>query len=83
MLPARNGGICGSVHGTVPGRLTTKIHAVVDAEGRPARRAPTAGAIFFNRFQQMRGIATRYDRRADNYLAAVKIAALRSWINTL
>ena len=29
----------------------------------------------------MRGIATRYDRRADNYLAALKLAALRIWIN--
>lgn len=26
---------------------------------------------FFNRIKQMRGLATRYDRRADNYLAAL------------
>lgn len=38
---------------------------------------------FFNRLKQMRGIATRYDRRADNYLAAVKLAALRIWIKAL
>jgi transposase len=38
---------------------------------------------FFNRLKQMRGIATRYDRRADNYLAAIKLAALRIWIKSL
>ena len=35
---------------------------------------------FFNRIKNMRGIATRYDRRADNYLAALKIVAARMWI---
>jgi transposase len=35
---------------------------------------------FFNRIKQMRGLATRYDRRADNYLAALKLAATRIWI---
>ena len=133
------------------GGLTTKIHAVVDAEGRPVRLALTAGKAgdapmaaglletvmpgatvladkaydtdgirsfvaarggwanippritrkdpfafsrwvyrqrnrverFFNRLKQMRGIATRYDRRADNYLAAVKLAATRIWIKAL
>jgi hypothetical protein len=28
---------------------------------------------FFNRIKQIRRIATRYDRRADNYLAALKV----------
>lgn len=32
---------------------------------------------FFNCLEQMRGIAARYDRRADIFLAAVKLAALR------
>ena len=31
----------------------------------------------------MRGLATRYDRRPDNFLAALKLAAVRIWINTL
>jgi transposase len=35
---------------------------------------------FFNRIKQMRGLATRYDRRAENYLAALKLAAVRIWI---
>lgn len=33
---------------------------------------------FFNLLKQMRGIATRYDRRTDNYLAAT-----RFWIKSL
>ena len=35
---------------------------------------------FFNRIKHFRGIATRYDRRPDNFLAAVKLAAIRIWI---
>ncbi|GAB3644540.1 hypothetical protein GCM10028812_54050 [Ancylobacter sonchi] len=38
---------------------------------------------FFNRIKQMRGLATRYDRRQDNFLAALKLAAARIWINAL
>ena len=133
------------------GGLTTKIHALVDAEGRPIRLELTAGQAadapmaekllsdlrpgstlladkaydtnairtfvedrkawanipakanrketfsfsrwvyrqrnlverFFNRIKHMRGLATRYDRRADNYLAALKLAAVRIWIASL
>jgi transposase len=125
------------------GGLTTKIHALVDAEGRPLRLELTAGQAgdapmaiklldavapgatvladkaydtdgirsfittrgawanipprlmrkgafafsrwvyrqrnlverFFNKLKQMRGLATRYDRRADNFLAAIKLVA--------
>jgi transposase len=32
-----------------------------------------------NRFKQWRGIATRYEKRAVNYRAAVVIAALITW----
>ena len=34
---------------------------------------------FFNRIKQFRGIATRYDKRPENYLAAVKLVATRIW----
>ena len=34
---------------------------------------------FFNRIKQFRGIATRYDKHADNYLAAVKLVCVRLW----
>ncbi len=133
------------------GGLTTKIHALVDAEGRPIRLVLTAGQAgdapaahallldvkagsvlladkaydtnairsetaswgafpnippriirkqtfafspwlyrqrnaierFFNRIKQMRGIATRYDRLPENYLAALKLTAVRIWIRDL
>ena len=131
--------------GRSKGGLTTKIHAVVDAEGRPIKLDLTAGQIndckpaldllevletgtilladkaydtkairtfaaekkvwanipprknrkgkfvfntwlykqrnlverFFNKLKNYRGIATRYDRDPKNFLAAIKIVALR------
>ena len=133
------------------GGLTTKIHALVDAEGRPidivltpgqthdSQPAPDLlegmkqGAIlladkaydsdtireqlntinawanipartnrkktfpfskwlyryrnlverFFNKIKQFRGLATRYDKNADNFLAAIKLVSLRIWIRAL
>ena len=133
------------------GGLTSKIHALVDAEGRPVALELTAGQAhdgqpvpdmldsvqaeailladkaydsdairdlakakgawanippksnrkatfafckwlyryrnlverFFNKLKQFRGIATRYDKRADNFLAAVKLASVRIWIRSL
>jgi len=130
------------------GGLTTKIHALVDADGRPVRleltpgqagdapvarllledlapgatliadRAYDTNAIrdfaakrgawanipprsirkgsfsfstwvyrqrnlverFFNKIKQFRGLATRYDRNPENYLAALKLAAVRIWL---
>ncbi len=35
-----------------------------------------------NRLKQWRGIATRYDKRAANYRAAVVVAALMIWLNS-
>ena len=35
---------------------------------------------FFNKLKHYRAIATRYDRRAANYLAAVKLASTRIWL---
>jgi len=130
------------------GGLTSKIHALVDAEGRPVTLRLTAGQVhdsveaealldgalgngstlladkgydsnairalaeknktwaniplrsnrkgtfafsawvyrqrnlverFFNRIKQFRGIATRYDKDPRNFLAAVKLVALRIW----
>jgi transposase len=36
--------------------------------------------IFFNRIRQFRGLATRYDTRPENDLAALKLAAVRIWL---
>lgn len=35
---------------------------------------------FFNKLKHYRAIATRYDKRPENYLAAVKLASLRIWL---
>ena len=35
---------------------------------------------FFNKFKRFRGVATRYDKRPDNYLAGVKLASARIWM---
>lgn len=34
---------------------------------------------FFNKLKHFRGVATRYDKRADNFLAGVKLASFRIW----
>lgn len=130
------------------GGLTTKIHAVVDAEGRPIALKLTAGQAhdgrsaegmlasvgagnilladraydsdalraemaargawanikpmkhrkqlpvfssfvyryrnlverFFNRLKHFRAVATRYDKRDDNFLASVQLASIRIWL---
>ncbi len=38
---------------------------------------------FFNRIKHYRGIATRYDKNPANFLAAVKLIAIRIWCITL
>ena len=35
---------------------------------------------YFNKIKHYRGIATRYDKQADNYLAGVKLASARIWM---
>lgn len=38
---------------------------------------------FFNKLKHFRGIATRYDKNPENFLAAIKLASLRISIRTL
>ncbi len=35
---------------------------------------------FFNKLKQFRAVATRYDKRDDNYLACVQLASIRIWM---
>ncbi len=35
---------------------------------------------FFNKLKQFRRIATRYDKLAENFLAAIKLASIRIWL---
>ena len=132
------------------GGLTTKVHAVVDAEGRPIRLKLTEGQAhdgrsaedmidtvgpgdifladraydanwfrddlaakgawanirpldhrketptfcawvyrqrnqverFFNKIKHFRAVATRYDKRDDNYMAGLQLASIRLWLRT-
>ena len=36
---------------------------------------------FFAKLKQYRAIATRYDKRARNFLAAIHLAAVVTWLN--
>jgi transposase len=60
-------------------------------EGRPGRKPGFDKAVYakrnvvercVNRLKQWRGIATRYEKRAINYRAAVVIASLVIWLTT-
>jgi len=35
---------------------------------------------FFNKLKHFRGVATRYDKLAENYLAGIKLASARIWM---
>ncbi len=35
---------------------------------------------FFSKLKHFRAVATRYDKRADNYLASVQLASIRIWM---
>ena len=35
---------------------------------------------FFNKLKHFRAVATRYDKRDDNYLASVKLPSIRIWM---
>lgn len=37
---------------------------------------------FFNKLKHFRGIATRYEKHAANFLALIKLAATRIWLRT-
>ncbi len=37
---------------------------------------------FFNKLKHFRAVATRYDKRDDNYLASVKLASVRIWLRS-
>ena len=99
MEPRKKGdGNDGSI-GRSRGWLTNKIHALVDAEGRPVMLHLTGGQVadctqadaLSDGLSEgdilladkgydtdaLRAITTHYDKRPENYLAAVKIIAAR------
>lgn len=54
-------------------------HFPFDPERYKARNAVER---FFNRIKHFRAVATRYDKRDDNYLAAIQLASIRIWLRT-
>lgn len=38
---------------------------------------------FFSKIKHFRAVATRYDKDPENFLASVKLAAVRVWLRTL
>jgi transposase len=37
---------------------------------------------FFSKIKHFRAVATRYDKRDDNFLASIQLAALRIWLRS-
>lgn len=37
---------------------------------------------FFNKLKNFRAIATRYDKRDDNFLASIQLASIRIWLRS-
>ena len=37
---------------------------------------------YFNKLKYFRAIATRYDKRDDNFLASIQLASIRIWLRT-
>jgi transposase len=35
---------------------------------------------FFNRLNHFRAVATRYDKRDDNFLTSIQLASIRIWL---
>lgn len=47
---------------------------------RQMYRARNAVERFFNKLKHFRAVATRYDKRDDNFLASVQLASIRIWL---
>ncbi len=64
--------------------MSTKIHALVDAPRDYDRELYAARHLienFFAKIKQFRAIATRYEKTARNFLAAVQLVASIVWLN--
>ncbi len=49
---------------------------------REAYKARNEVERIFNNLKHFRAVATRYDKRDDNYLASVRIASVRIWLRS-
>ncbi len=62
----------------IPGKSNRKVAIVYDKDLYKARHLIEN---FFAKLKQYRAIATRYDKRAGNFLGAVYLAASVIWLN--
>ncbi len=62
----------------IPSRSNRKTPRLYDKDLYKARHLIEN---FFAKLKQFRAIATRYDKRADNFLAAIYLAATVIWLN--
>lgn len=60
-------------------RVGGRLDVRPDAAGREVYKHRNVVERCFNRLRQWRGIATRYDRTAPSYEAAVTLASLLMW----
>ena len=51
-----------------------------DRLARLASRYRNLVERFFSKLKQFRAVATRYDKRDDNFLASVQLASIRIWL---
>ena len=47
---------------------------------KPLYRQRNLVERFFNKLKHFRAIATRYDKRDDNFIASIKLASIRIWM---
>lgn len=65
----------GTAH--IPSQSNVRVRRSVDRE---LYRQRNLVERFFNRLKHFRGIATRYNKLARNFLAAIALASCRLWI---
>lgn len=56
------------------------IERIRSASASTSHKARNLIERFFNKIKHFRRIATRYDKLAENFLAALKLAAVRIWL---
>ena len=69
---------CAGVQAVIPPRKNRTVQRVYDEAMYKARHLIEN---FFAKLKQFRGIATRYDKRANTFLGAVYLVAAVIWLN--
>jgi len=68
-------------HMSVSARASKKPLSASRASGaRSVYRQRNAIERFFNKLKHFRAVATRYDKRDDNFLASVQLASIQIWL---